>query len=204
MRGIDFYYDFGSPNVYMAWHALNRVEDLSIQLKPVLIGGLFKSANNQPPWQTFGQVPSKMKYMMTEIERFQHMYELSNFRMNPNFPVMTILPMRAAIAAREDGVHDPFFKAVLTAMWETGLDISKPTVLTTVLNEAGLDGESLVGRTQDPMIKQALVDATAEASKRQIFGLPTWFATDKTGKDQMFFGKDCCWMMGAAPVRPAV
>ena len=41
---IEFYYDFGSPNVYLAWRALQRVEGLTINLRPVLIGGLFKAA----------------------------------------------------------------------------------------------------------------------------------------------------------------
>lgn len=204
MSEIDFYYDFGSPNVYLAWHSLRRVDGLTINLKPALIGGLFKAANNKPPWQAFGQVPAKMKYMMTEIERFVRMYDLSDFQMNPNFPVMTILPMRVAMVALEDGVHDQCFEAVLSAMWEQGLKVSEPGVLAYVLNAAGLPGDAMVERTQDQAIKDALMAATDAASKKQIFGLPTWFAKDKSGEEQMFFGKDCCWMMGAKPVRPAL
>lgn len=199
---IEFYYDFGSPNVYLAWRALSRVDGLTLNLKPVLLGGLFKAANNQPPWQAFGEVPAKMKYMMTEIDRFVSMYDLPDYRFNPNFPVMTILPMRAAMVSIADGTHDQFFPAVMTAMWENGQDISKPSVLAAVLDAAGLPGENMVERTQVKEIKDALMDVTKQASSRQIFGLPTWFAKTETG-DQMFFGKDCCWMMGAAPIRPA-
>ena len=53
---VEFYYDFGSPNVYLAWRALERVDGLTLNLKPVLIGGLFKGSNNQPPWQAFAGV----------------------------------------------------------------------------------------------------------------------------------------------------
>ncbi|MGB6228512.1 MAG: 2-hydroxychromene-2-carboxylate isomerase [Litorimonas sp.] len=200
-REIDFYYDFGSPNVYLAWRALSRVDGLNLTLKPALIGGLFKSANNQPPWRAFADVPAKMKYMWVEIDRFVAMYDLPDYRFNPDFPVMTILPMRAAMVALDEGTHERFFEPVQVAMWERGLDISKPDVLASVLDAVGLDGAAMVARTQEPAIKDALKTATQAATERGLFGLPTWFARNAEGQDEMFFGKDCCWMFGAEPVR---
>ena len=188
---LTYYYDFGSPNAYLAWKALSATPGVKLDMKPVLIGGLFKSANNQPPWQAFSGVPAKMAYMMVEIRRFAAMYGLSDFQMNPHFPVNTLLAMRTAMAAEEAGVHGAFVPAVFTAMWEDGVDVSKPEELARVLSEAGLEGEALVGRTQAPEIKQALMDATQACSDRGVFGLPTWF--DEEG--EMYFGKDCCWMM---------
>lgn len=194
-RTLEFYYDFGSPNVYLAWKALSQVDGLTLDLKPALIGGIFKSANNQPPWQAFAGVPAKMRYMMAEIERFASAYDVP-FSMNPHFPVNTLLAMRAAIVAHNEGVVAAFFPAVQTAMWETGRDVSDPQVLAEVLNEAGLDGPDIVARTQEPDIKQALMDATAVAVERGLFGLPSWF----DGKD-LYFGKENCWMFGAQPAR---
>ena len=195
-KHLTFYYDFGSPNVYLAYRALSQVDGLTMELKPALIGGLFKAANNQPPWMAFGNVPTKMAYMQTEIARFVRMYGLSEFRFNPHFPVMTILPMRTAMVALDEGSHDTFFEATLKGIWEDGQDISKPDVLAKVLSGAGLDGAAMVARTQEDGIKEALKTATAEASARDIFGLPTWF-----DGEEMYFGKDCCWMMGATPVQ---
>ena len=200
-RHLDFYYDFGSPNVYLAYRALSRVEGLTLDMKPALIGGLFKAANNQPPWQAFAEVPSKMRYMQTEIARFVEMYDLPDYRFNPNFPVMTILPMRTAMVAIDEGTHEQFFEPVLSAMWEGGVDISVPAQLAGVLDTAGLDGERMVARTQEQGIKDALKSATHDASVRGVFGLPTWFAQGSDGEPDMFFGKDCCWMFGAEPVR---
>lgn len=197
MRTLDFYYDFGSPNVYLAWKALSGVEGLDLDMKPVLIGGLFKSANNQPPWQAFSGVPAKMTYMMAEIKRFATLYGIDAFKMNPHFPVNTLLAMRTAMVAHADGVQDRFIPAVQAAMWETGLDISKPDVLAAVLDDVDLPGAQMVDRTQDPQIKQALMDATQAASDRGLFGLPSWFATDKS--DALYFGKENCWMFGAQP-----
>ncbi|GHA88957.1 2-hydroxychromene-2-carboxylate isomerase [Algimonas arctica] len=194
MKNLDFYYDFGSPNVYLAWKALSQVEGLTLTLKPALIGGIFKGANNQPPWQAFAGVPAKMQYMMVEIKRFAAMYDVAEFQMNPHFPVNTLLAMRTAMVAHADEVAEIYFQAVQTAMWETGRDVSKPDVLAAVLTEAGLPGEPMVARTQEPEIKQALMDVTQAAIDRGLFGLPTWFDAQ-----DMYFGKDNCWMFGAQP-----
>jgi 2-hydroxychromene-2-carboxylate isomerase len=199
MKTLEFYYDFGSPNVYLAWKALSQVEGLTLELKPALIGGIFKGANNQPPWRAFAGVPSKMQYMMAEIKRFAAMYGVSEFKMNPHFPVNTLLAMRCAMVAHADGTEAVYFLAVQTAMWESGRDISKPDVLAAVLTEVGLPGDAMVARTQEPEIKQALMDVTGAAIERGLFGLPTWFAKTKTGGDEMYFGKDNCWMFGAKP-----
>lgn len=194
MKTIEFYYDFGSPNVYLAWKALSQVDGLTLDLKPALIGGIFKGTNNQPPWQAFAGVPAKMHYMMAEIRRFATMYGLSDFKMNPHFPVNTLLAMRTAMVAHADGIEDRFFPAVQIAMWETGQDVSQMDVLAGVLNDAGLPGTDMVARTQGPEIKQALMDATQAAIDRRLFGLPTWF-----DQADMYFGKDNCWMFGAQP-----
>ena len=195
-KRLEFYYDFGSPNAYMAWKVLSDTEGLSLDMKPALIGGIFKSTNNQPPWQAFSGVPAKMKYMTVELQRFVSLYGLTEYKFNPHFPVMTILPMRAAIVSVEEGTHDSFYPAVFSAMWEQGLDVSNPAVLAGVLDKAGLEGDRMVARTQDQSIKDALMAATAEAVNRGVFGLPTWF-----DGAEIYFGKDCCWMMGAKPVQ---
>ncbi|WP_298915372.1 2-hydroxychromene-2-carboxylate isomerase [uncultured Algimonas sp.] len=196
MTTLDFYYDVGSPNVYLAWKALSQVDGLALDLKPVLIGGLFKSANNLPPWTAFSGVPAKMRYMMVEIDRFAELYGLSGFRMNPHFPVNTLLAMRTAMIAHEEGVADAFVPAVQAAMWETGRDIADPGILADVLDEAGLPGPEMVARTSEPAVKQSLADATQAAVDRGLFGLPSWFVQ---GGTDLYFGKENCWMFGAAP-----
>ena len=188
---LDFYYDFGSPNAYMAWKALSAMPGVELIMHPVLIGGLFKTVGNQPPWQARPRRPAKMSYMMVEIQRFAKMYGLGDFKMNPHFPVNTLLAMRAAMAAQAAGVHDTFVPAVFRAMWEDGVDVSKPEELARVLSDAGLDGKALVAATQTDAVKQALMQATQDCADRGAFGLPTWFTPD----GEMYFGKDCCWMM---------
>ena len=187
-RPLDFYYDFGSPNAYLAWKALQGVTErtgLEVSMHPVLIGGIFKTTGNQPPWQAFGKVPSKMKYMQLEIQRFIKAHKLTAFKFNSAFPVNTLLAMRGAIAAQQAGMHDVYYPAVFKAIWEDNKDISQANILTNVLNDAGLNGAELVAATQTPDIKQGLMKATQACVDRGAFGLPTFFLGD-----DIYFGKD--------------
>lgn len=193
---LDFYYDFGSPNAYFAWKALQGVTErtgLEVIMHPVLIGGLFKSTGNQPPWQAFGNVPNKMKYMQLEIQRFVKDHNLTEYKFNSAFPVNTLLPMRAAIAAQQAGVHESYYPAVFKAIWEDDKNISQPEILAGVLTEAGMDGKALVEATQTPEVKQALMEATQACVDRGAFGLPTFFLGD-----DIYFGKDRVWQIEQA------
>jgi len=195
-KKLDFYYDFGSPNAYFAWKALQGVSErtgLDVIMHPVLIGGIFKSTGNQPPWQAFAGVPNKMKYMQLEIQRFIKDHNLTEFKFNSAFPVNTLLPMRGAIAAQQAGVHDAYYPAVFKALWEDDKNVSRPEVLAEILTEAGLDGKALVEVTQTPEVKQALMDATQACVDRGAFGLPTFFLGD-----EIYFGKDRVWQIEQA------
>lgn len=187
-KTLEFYYDFGSPNAYFAWKALQDVRKrtgLNVIMHPVLIGGIFKITNNQPPWQAFANVPNKMKYMQLEIQRFIKDYKLTEFKFNSAFPVNTLLAMRGAIAAKEAGHHETYYPAVFKAIWEADKDISQPEVLAAILIEAGLDGDAIIEATKMPKVKKGLMDATQACVDRGAFGLPTFFLAD-----EMYFGKD--------------
>jgi len=166
---------------------------LKVIMHPVLIGGIFKLTNNQPPWQAFGNVPSKMKYMQLEIQRFVKDHNLVAFKFNSAFPVNTLLPMRAAIAAQNAGVHDDYYPAVFKAIWEDDKNISLPDILAAVLTDAGLDGTALVENTQTLEVKKSLMDTTQSCVDRGVFGLPTFFLGD-----EMYFGKDRVWQIEQA------
>ncbi len=192
-QSIDLYYDFGSPNAYMAREALKGVVErtgVSVTEHPVLIGGIFKLTNNLPPWMAFRKCEPKMKYMMLEIDRFVNDHNLTQYKFNSHFPVNTLLPMRAATAALEMGVHDQFVEPVFKAMWEESRNIGEADVLTSVLNNAGLDGAALVEAAQDQAIKDKLAANTQAVVDRGAFGIPTMFIGD-----DMYFGKDRVWMI---------
>lgn len=187
-KTIDFIFDFGSPNAYFATKALSGVverTDASVNFIPCLLGGIFKATNNQPPMVAFGGVKGKMAYEMLEIQRFIKTHGLTKFQMNPNFPVNTLIMMRAAIAAEEDGRLAEYINAGLTHMWEDGLKMDDPEVFVDAMTKSGFDGKALLERTQDPEVKAKLVANTESAVGRGAFGIPTFYVGD-----EMFFGKD--------------
>jgi len=187
-KRLDFIFDFGSPNAYLSWKVLPAILERTgaeLNLIPCLLGGIFKATNNQSPMQAFGGVRNKLAYEMLETQRFVARHGLSAYRMNPHFPVNTLLIMRGLVAARRAGVGEAYAAAVLKAMWEDGRKMDDPAVVAEVLGAAGLDAEAILAATQDPEVKAELVANTEAAVERGAFGIPTFYVGD-----EMFFGKD--------------
>ena len=187
-KAVDFIFDFGSPNAYLAWKVLPGIAERTgakINLIPCLLGGIFKATGNQSPVIAFGAIKGKLAYEMLETRRFVEAHGLTAFQMNPHFPVNTLLIMRGLIAAQRQGVAEPYVAAVASAMWEQGLKMDDPDVVAEALTKAGLDARAILEATQDPDVKAELVANTEAAVERGVFGIPTFFVGD-----EMFFGKD--------------
>ena len=187
-KTVEFVFDFGSPNAYLAYRALAPVlERTGAKLKflPCLLGGIFKATGNQPPLLAFADVPAKVQYLTTEMTRFAMRHHLTRFEFNPHFPVNTLLLMRGAVAAQHRGEFERYLEIGLAAGWEDGLKMDDPEVFVAAANAAGLDGRALLEATQDPQVKAELAENTAAAVARGAFGIPTFFLDD-----ELFFGKD--------------
>ena len=185
---IEFIFDFGSPNVYLAYRALPPIlarTGARLQINPCLLGGIFKATGNQPPTAAFANVKGKLAYERLEITRFIKKHRLRDLRFNPHFPVNSLLIMRGLIVAQMTDVAAPYIEAVLAATWENGLKMDDPAVVVDTLGKAGLDGEALLKRTQEPDVKQKLLANTQEAVERGVFGAPTFFVGQ-----EIFFGKE--------------
>jgi 2-hydroxychromene-2-carboxylate isomerase len=185
---VDFIFDFGSPNAYLAHRSLPGIVQrtgAAFRYVPCLLGGIFKATGNQPPMVAFGSIKGKLDYEMLETRRFIARHGLTRFQFNPHFPVNTLMLMRGAIAAEIDQRLDEYVEAGLTSMWERGLKMDDPKVYVDAMTEAGLDGAALLERTQDPVVKAKLAENTTRAVERGTFGIPTFYVGD-----EMFFGKD--------------
>ena len=185
---IEFIFDFGSPNAYLAYRALAPIlarTGAELEIVPCLLGGIFKATGNKAPMVAFAPVKGKLDYEMLEIRRFVARNKLDKFRLNPHFPVNSLMLMRGLVAAQERGYEAQFLEMGLRGMWEDGLKLDDPEVLARAMDAADLDSVSLMALAQTDAIKQKLVDNTAAAVERGVFGVPTFFV----GKE-MFFGKD--------------
>jgi 2-hydroxychromene-2-carboxylate isomerase len=70
-------------------------------------------------------------------------------------------------------------------MWEQQLNMADDAVIAEALQRAGLDAAALVATSQQPEVKERLLQNTQSAHERGAFGSPTFFVGD-----EMFFGKE--------------
>lgn len=185
---LEFLYDFGSPNAYLAHKVIPRIEartGAKFRYVPILLGGVFKATNNKSPVVQFADIKNKLEYERLEVARFVEKHDLTQFRMNPHFPVNTLTIMRGAVAAEMDGIAAPYIETMFRGMWEQGRKLDDPAVIVATLKEAGLDGERLSARAQEQAVKDKLIANTEGAVARGTFGAPTFFVGD-----EIYFGKD--------------
>jgi 2-hydroxychromene-2-carboxylate isomerase len=185
---VEFHFDVGSPNAYLVHKLVPGIEQRTgakLIYVPILIGGVFKLTNNHAPMVQFKGIKNKLEYQRLEFVRFIRKHGLAQFKMNPHFPVNTVQVMRGAVAAEMDGQLARYVDAVFRNMWEDGLKMDDPAVITAALTQSGLDGARTLARIQDQDVKDKLLANTEASVARGTFGAPTFFVGD-----EMFFGKD--------------
>lgn len=187
MKTVEFQFDFGSANAYLAHKVVRQIEARTgarFDYVPVLLGGVFKLTNNQSPMQAYANIPNKLAYERLEMNRFIKHHNIP-FVMNPFFPVNTLLMMRMATAAAMDGGLMDLTNATFPLMWEQGLNMGDPEVIASKLTAAGIDAARLMARAQEDDVKQRLMTTTENAVKRGAFGSPTFFVNG-----DIYFGKN--------------
>ncbi len=187
-KSIDFIFDFASPNAYLVYKVLPGIAQrhgAAINYIPCLLGGIFKLTGNKAPMIQFADIKNKNDYDMLEFRRFITHHQLSNFVMNPYFPVNTVLLMRGAIAAQRMNILPAYIEAAMHHMWEAPKNMADAEIATNAFIASGLDGTALIAETQNPDVKATLVANTDAAVARGAFGIPTFFVGD-----EMFFGKE--------------
>lgn len=185
---LEYHFDFASPNCYYSHKVIPAVEQRTgetFDYVPILLGGVFKATNNRSPMEQFAGVRNKSEYNTIETNRFVARHGITDFRMNPHFPVNTLYLMRGAVYAKQQDFFERYVDAVFSCMWEQGLNMADPAVIAAALSDAGLPAEDIIAGCQDPAVKQALIENSGSSVERGCFGAPTFFVND-----EIFFGKD--------------
>jgi 2-hydroxychromene-2-carboxylate isomerase len=188
MTKIEFHFDFGSPNAYLAHLVIPEIErrtGAKFDYVPVLLGGVFKLTNNRSPAESLAGIKNKPEYERRETERFIRRHGIMAYRRNPFFPVNTLAIMRGAVAARRLGVFERYVDEIYRHMWAEPKKMDDPDVLRAALAESKLDAERLLALAQTAEIKEELRANTERSVARGTFGSPTVFVGD-----EIFFGKD--------------
>ena len=185
---VEFLFDFGSPNAYLAEVAIAGIEQrtgVKFDYVPVLLGGIYKATGNMSPFESLRGIKNKPEYQALETQRFIRRHGIVRFRSNPFFPVNTLMLMRGAVAAQFEGVFEPYFRAAYHHMWEEPKKMDDPAIFRSAFLSSGIDVDRLAARAQQDDVKKKLIELTENAVRRGAFGSPTFFVGN-----EMFFGKD--------------
>jgi 2-hydroxychromene-2-carboxylate isomerase len=188
MPKVEFHFDFGSPNAYLAHRVIPEIErrtGVPFEYVPVLLGGVYKLTGNRSPAEAFAGIKNKLEYERIETLRFTKRHGIADFCRNPFFPVNTLTIMRGAVAAQRLGVFGRYVAEIYRHMWSAPKKLDDPPVLRAALIESGFAADRFAALVRDPEIKQTLIDSTTRSVERGTFGSPTFFVGD-----EIFFGKD--------------
>jgi 2-hydroxychromene-2-carboxylate isomerase len=184
---IEFYFDCSSPWTYLAFVeilSLSQRNDLEINWKPVLVGGVFNTVNQDVYEFRKKPNPLKLKYSKDDLNLWSKVREISiNF---PKvFPVNSVKAMRGCLFAIKENKLEEFADNLFKAYWSRGVDISQEDLLLDIAIVSNLDSTDFKKFIHSQKAKESLQNNTEELIKRGGFGSPTFFYNN-----YMFFGND--------------
>ena len=180
---IRFYFDYISPNAYLAWTQLPALAErngCTIEPVPVLFAGLLEAHRQLGP----AEVAPKMRWMWKNVVR-----KAAVIGVPLNAPAFH--PFNPLLALRVSSLRLPqkeelnLLDALLRAVWVRSLHIGEPAVVEQVASEAGLDGRSLIAQASQPECKAQLRKQTDQAIADGVFGVPTMAVGN-----ELFWGYD--------------
>lgn len=182
---LDIWFEFASTYSYLTVaraEPLLQAAGVAFEWRPFLLGPIFrdKGMDTSP----FVLDPVKGAYMWRDLARRADRYGLP-FTRPARFPMNGLTAARIMTAARAEPWSGAFARAVFTAQFARGEDISDPAVLTGALASSGADPAHWLERAQHDDTKAALREATDQARALGIFGAPSFVVGN-----ELFWGDD--------------
>jgi 2-hydroxychromene-2-carboxylate isomerase len=112
------------------------------------------------------------------------------------FEGWSLLPLRAALYAEEQGLVREFSKAAFRKLFVESRSLAEEETVRAAAADAGLDPDETITATGQPEIKERLKKRTAEAFERGVNGIPTIAIGDR-----LFWGDDHLDEAAAAAAR---
>jgi 2-hydroxychromene-2-carboxylate isomerase len=183
---LEFWYEFASTYSYLAAMRIEAAAEqagVGLVWRPFLLGPVFKAQGweNSP----FNLFPVKGRYMWRDMEREAARLGIPFYRPKV-FPQNGLMAARVALLGADRGWTPAFTRAVYTAEFGNGRDISDPQTIVDILTGLNLDAEAVIAEAQADTNKMRLRRMGDEVLSRGLFGAPTFFAED----GEMFWGND--------------
>ncbi len=181
-KSIDFYFDFISPYSYLAHkklEILNKENNININYKPILLGGLHNLAKITPP--AFND--RKMKNMKNDCELVAQKNNIE-FKWNDKFPINSLYLMRGFLVVDKE-LKNKFFNTCFNAYWKDNIDILNKDNVENILKNCSINKNIFLDKIESSKIKDELKELTNSAFEKDIFGAPTFVVNKK-----IFWGQD--------------
>ena len=201
MTELECFFDCSSPWTYLGFRNLQPVAaeaGVPVRWRPILVGGVFNSANPSVYAARAHPVAAKQAYMLKDLQDWARLAGLS-IRFPPTvFPVNSVKAMRGCLWLEPRGLLVPFAEAVFEAYWSHDLDVARDDVLLGLCDRLGVGRSEFLAGIAEPAVKEALRANTEELVVRGGFGSPTFFVDG-----EMFFGNDRLVLVREALLRAA-
>ena len=181
-KSIDFYFDFISPYSYLSLERLKllkKSDDIVINYKPILLGGLHKLGGITPP--AFND--RKLKNMKNDCELIAKKNNIK-FYWNSKFPINSLYIMRGYLVIK-DKFKENYFDNCFNAYWRDNIDISNENNVEMILEKTGIIKNEFFEKINQIEIKNKLKEFTDKAFEKDVFGAPTFIVNNK-----IFWGQD--------------
>ena len=181
-KSIDFYFDFISPYSYLSLERLKllkKSDDIVINYKPILLGGLHKLSGITPP--AFNN--RKLKNMKNDCELIAKKNNIK-FYWNSKFPINSLYIMRGYLVIKEKDKEN-YFDNCFNAYWRDNIDISIEKNFEMILENTGIIKSEFFEKINQIEIKNKLKEFTDKAFEKDVFGAPTFIVNNK-----IFWGQD--------------
>ena len=184
---IEFYFDCSSPWTYLAFSeilALSKRQDIKVFWKPILVGGVFNSVNQDVYEFRKKPNPLKLSYSNDDLNLWSKIRGIS-ISFPEVFPVNSVKAMRGCLYANKENKLAEFADNVFQAYWSEGKDISQEDLLLGIAKNSNLNTAEFKKFITSQEAKDLLIQNTDELIGRGGFGSPTFFY-----KEKIFFGND--------------
>ena len=185
-KSIDFYFDFISPYSYLAYKKIDKLREININYKPILLGGLHKLGGITAP--AFNE--RKMKNMKNDCELVAKKNNIQ-FKWNTKFPINSLSLMRGYLVVKPE-LKKEYFNNCFEAYWKNNIDISIEKNIKEILKNTNVDEINFFKKISLKQVKEDLKELTNTAFKNDIFGAPTFVVNNKIfwGQDRLDYALD--------------
>jgi 2-hydroxychromene-2-carboxylate isomerase len=196
MHTIEFFFDCSSPWTYLAFESIQPIaarEDVTMEWRPILVGGIFNTVNPSVYENRANPVPVKARYYQKDLQDWARFVGIE-IGQPPVFPVNSVKVMRGAFVAIEEGCLEAYARKAFHRYWTELADISLDDEVAEIAAAVGLDVGVFMAKIGEQSYKDRLRENTDEVMRRGGFGSPTMFVDG----DDMYFGNDRIQLVKAA------